>query len=75
MALNLYGRANRLARADFVGAAERLGLRPRAAIRMIDAIVDAAQDGPDKCGQIGFDERQTQLLAQMLRRRTDSLRA
>lgn len=42
--------------------------------RMIDAIVDAAEDWPDKCGEIGFDDRQTTLLAQMLRRRIDSLR-
>jgi serine/threonine-protein kinase HipA len=74
MALNLYGRANRLTRADFVGAAERLGVRPRATTRMVDALVDAARDWPDKCGEIGFDERQTNLLAQMLRRRIDSLR-
>ncbi len=74
MALNLYGRANRLSRADFVGAGERLGLRPRAITRMIDAIVDAAHDWPDKCGEIGFDERQTKLLARMLRTRIDSLK-
>jgi len=74
MALSLYGRANRLARADFVSAGERLGLRPRAIARMIDAIVAAAQDWPDKCGEIGFDDRQTNLLAQMLRKRIDSLR-
>lgn len=74
MALNLYGRANRLTRADFMDAGERLGLRPRAITRMIDAIVDAARDWPDKCGEIGFDERQTKLLAQMLRKRMDSLR-
>jgi serine/threonine-protein kinase HipA len=74
MALNLYGRANGLSRRDFVGAGERLGLRPRAITRMIDAVVDAAQDWPDKCGEIGFDDRQTGLLAQMLRTRIDSLR-
>lgn len=74
MALNLYGRANRLTRADFMDAGERLGLRRRAITRMIDAIVDAARDWPDKCGEIGFDERQTKLLAQMLRKRMDSLR-
>ncbi len=74
MALNLFGRANRLTRADFVDAGERLGLRPRATTRMIEAIVDAAQDWPDKCGEIGFDDRQTKLLAQMLRARIDSLR-
>ena len=74
MALNLYGRANRLTRANFVDAGERLGLRPRATTRMIDAIVDAAQDWPDTCGKIGFDERQTKRLAQLLRSRIESLR-
>jgi len=74
MALNLYGRANRLTRADLVKAGERLGLRTRAITRMIDAIVVVAQDWPDKCGAIGFDDRQTKLLEQMLRTRIDSLR-
>lgn len=74
MALNLYGRANRLTREDFVDAGERLGLRTRAITRMIDAIVVAAQDWPDKCGEIGFDDRRTTLLAQMLRGRIESLR-
>jgi serine/threonine-protein kinase HipA len=74
MALNLYGRANRLTRVEFVGAGERLGLRSRAITRMIDTIVDAAHDWPDKCGEIGFDDRQTKVLAQMLRTRTESLR-
>lgn len=74
MALNLYGRTNRLTRSDFVDAGERLALRPRAVVRMIDGIVDAAHDWPDRCGEIGFEERPTTLLAQMLRRRIDSLR-
>ncbi len=74
MALNLYGRANRLTRAGFVTAGERLGLRTRAITRMIDAIVLAAQDWPDRSGEIGFDDRQTKLLAQMLGSRIDSLR-
>lgn len=73
MALNLYGRANRLTRAHFVDAGERLGLRPRATSRMIDSIVDGAQDWPSRCGDIGFDDRQTELLAQMLRKRIGSL--
>lgn len=74
MALNLYGRANRLSRANFVEAGERLALRPRAVVRMIDAVVDAAEDWPDRCGDIGFDDRQTVLLANMLRARIASLR-
>ncbi|MGO9350280.1 MAG: type II toxin-antitoxin system HipA family toxin [Mycobacterium sp.] len=74
MALNLYGRANRLQRADFLDAGERLGLRPRAIVTMIDAVVEAAGDWPDKCGEIGFDDRHTTLLEKMLRTRIDSLR-
>lgn len=73
MALNLFGRANRLSRADFVDAGERLGIRARATTRMIDELVDAARDWPDKCVQIGFDDRQTALLADMLRTRLSSL--
>jgi serine/threonine-protein kinase HipA len=41
---------------------------------MIDAVVEAAQDWPDKCGEIGFDDRQTELLVQALRTRIESLR-
>ncbi len=74
MALNLYGRANRLTRAGFVDAGERLGVRPRATARMIDEIVDAAQQWPDRCGDTGFNDRQTGRLAQMLRVRIASLK-
>jgi serine/threonine-protein kinase HipA len=73
MALNLYGRANRLTRANFVDAGERLGLRQRATTNMIDALVDAARVWPDKCEQIGFEDRQTELLAQLLHARIKSL--
>lgn len=73
MALNLFGRANRLSRANFVDAGERLGIRARATTRMIDELVDAARDWPDKCVQIGFDDRQTALLTDMLRTRLSSL--
>jgi serine/threonine-protein kinase HipA len=73
MALNLYGRANRLTRANFVDAGERLGLRQRATANMIDALVDAARVWPDKCEQIGFEDRQTELLAQLLHARIKSL--
>lgn len=73
MALNLYGRANRLTRANFVDAGERLGLRQRATTNMIDVLIDAARVWPDKCEQIGFGDRQTELLAQLLHKRIDSL--
>jgi serine/threonine-protein kinase HipA len=38
------------------------------------AIVEAAEVWPDRCGEIGFDDRQTGLLEKMLRTRIDSLR-
>lgn len=74
MALNLYGRADKLSRTDFIEAGERLGLRQRAIANLIDAVVDAAQAWPERCDQIGFDDRQTGLLAKMLRTRMDSLK-
>lgn len=61
-------------RANFVDAGERVGIRARATTRMIDELVDAASDWPDRCGQTGFDDRQTDLLADMLRTRLGSLK-
>jgi serine/threonine-protein kinase HipA len=74
MALNLYGRANRLKRGDFVDAGERLGLRARAVERMVDATAAAADEWPDRCGEIGFDDRRSDRLTRMLRQRVDGLR-
>ncbi|WP_343572115.1 type II toxin-antitoxin system HipA family toxin [Mycobacterium sp.] len=74
MALTLYDRANRLSRADFVVAGERLGLRSRATEKMLDALVDAATLWPSRCEQIGFALRQTELLAEMLHARITSLK-
>jgi serine/threonine-protein kinase HipA len=75
MALNLYGRANRLTRRHFVDAGDRLGLRSRATTRMIDSVADAAQDWPERCGDVGFDDRNSDRLAKMLRSRIGSLTA
>jgi serine/threonine-protein kinase HipA len=69
-----YGRANRLSRTHFIEAGECFGLRQRATANVIDALVDAAQVWPERCDQIGFDDRQTERLAQMLRTRIDSLK-
>jgi serine/threonine-protein kinase HipA len=66
MAMSLYGRANRLNRQHFLESAERLGLRSRASARMIDETLDAAQQWPARCGEIGFAARQTELLTEML---------
>lgn len=74
MALNLFGRANKLDRAHFLYAAEQLGLRTRAPSKMIDSVVHAAGEWPDRCVEIGFDTRQTQLLSDMLRARIETLK-
>jgi serine/threonine-protein kinase HipA len=74
MALSLYGRANRLTRTNFIEAGERLGIRERASKNMIDTMIDAAIAWPDRCGEIGFDDKQTERLAQMLHSRLESLK-
>jgi len=73
MALNLFGRANKLDRAHFLYAAEQLGIRSRAPSKMIDSVVHAAGEWPDRCAEIGFATRQTRLLADMLRARIETL--
>jgi serine/threonine-protein kinase HipA len=74
MALTLYGKANRLSRAHFMDAASRLGLRERATARMIDSIVDSAGEWPNRCEEIGFTDRQTELLTDLLRSRLETLK-
>ncbi|WP_135457326.1 type II toxin-antitoxin system HipA family toxin [Mycobacterium sp. DL99] len=74
MAMSLYGRANRLDRAWFLDAAERLGLRSRAVARMTDDLVDAARQWPHRCSEIGFTTRQTELLTDLLSARIDTLK-
>lgn len=74
MALRLYGRANKLTRSDFVDASTRLGVRERATTRMLDSMIDAANEWPDRCEEIGFSTRQTELLSDLLQRRIKSLK-
>jgi hypothetical protein len=47
---------------EFIEAATRMGLRERAPSRMIDSIIDAAEAWADRCHEIGFTPRQTELL-------------
>lgn len=75
MALDLFGRANRFRRRHFVDAGEHLGLRRRALDRMLDELVESAAPWPDRCQEIGFDARQTELLQAMLRERIAALGA
>ena len=41
---------------------------------MIDTLLDTARAWPDKCEEIGFGDRQTELLAQLLQTRIENLR-
>ena len=41
---------------------------------MIDSLIDGAEPWPQRLGDIGFDDRQTTLLADMLSARIDTLR-
>ena len=73
MALNLFGRADLLNRNHFLDAAARLGLRERAVAKMIEhrrrrTLATALRV------DVGFDDRQTTLLADMLSARIDTLR-
>ncbi len=74
MALNLYGRSNRLTRAHFIESGERLGLRPRATGAMIDGVVDGARGWVDRCEEIGLAQKDTALLTALLNKRIGSLR-
>ncbi len=73
MAMNLYGRNNRLTRAHFIESGERLGLRSRATERMINGLVSASESWIDRCEEIGYDEPTTERLRTMLRERRASL--
>lgn len=74
MALNLYGRANRLNREHVRQSGTRLGL-PRAAVTSaLDRICDAAPAHIDRLNEIGFDTPTTERLANLLRQRLTELR-
>ncbi|QKT06760.1 type II toxin-antitoxin system HipA family toxin [Gordonia sp. X0973] len=74
MAMNLYGRNNRLTRQHFVESGEHLGLRPKATTRMLDRLVAASEPWVDRCDEIGYDEKTTARLRTLLDSRRDSLR-
>lgn len=69
MALDLYGRANRLDRRHLVESGARLGLPERAVTRLIDQVVQGVRPWADRVDRIGFGERATELLGAFLRRR------
>ncbi len=73
MALDLYGRANKLSRAHFLSSAERLSVPPRAMVRALDTICRGVVAGSERVAEIGFDDRTTGRLREMLLRRADEL--
>jgi serine/threonine-protein kinase HipA len=74
MALNLYGRANRLNRQHLVEAGDRLQLRERAVTSMLDRICDRAAPRLSGLGEIGFSDAATQRLADLIKNRMAQLR-
>jgi len=73
MALNFYGRANRWTRAHFVESASRLGMPERATRRILDDVCAGIRDGIDEVDVIGFDDKQTRQLKQLLDQRCTEL--
>lgn len=73
MALNLYGRANRLDRAHLLESARHLGLRPGALASALERICAAVPDRIDRLDEIGFDTATTERLAELMRTRLAEL--
>lgn len=66
MALNFYGRANRWTREHFVESATRLGMPERATRKLLDDVCRGVRDGIDGIHEVGFDEKSTRRLRQLL---------
>lgn len=69
MALNLYGRANKLNRRHVVDSAQRLGLPKKALEQVIDQILDTVPAWLHDLGQIGLDTPTTERLADLIAKR------
>ncbi|MCX4095297.1 type II toxin-antitoxin system HipA family toxin [Nocardia sp. alder85J] len=75
MALPLYGRDGRLTHRWWIEAAHRLGVAERAVKRGLARIVDAAEPYVGRVSDIGFDEKSTHRLRQMINQRREELRS
>ncbi|WP_336623408.1 HipA domain-containing protein [Nocardia mangyaensis] len=73
MALQLYGRDGKLAYRWWIEAAHRLGVSERAINRSLARIVDSAEPWIGRVSEIGFDEKTTRHLGQMISRRHEEL--
>ena len=75
LALDFYGRANRLTRRHFVESAGRLGIPERALTRMLDQVCSGIVAGAEKVDDIGFAADETTRLRELLLHRVDELRS
>lgn len=75
MALDLYGRANRLTRPHLVAAGQRWGLRQRAVERMLDRLCARAEPWVDRIDEIGFDAPGADRIRTLIAERLTELRA
>jgi serine/threonine-protein kinase HipA len=73
MALNFYGRANRWTRAHLVDSAGRLRMPERATLRILDEVCAGVRNGIEEVDAIGFDDKQTRQLKQLLDQRCTEL--
>lgn len=73
MALDLYGRANKLTRPRLVEAGGRLGVPERAMHRMLDEVVRGASRWVDRVGEIGFPAATSAQLVRLLESRSKEL--
>jgi serine/threonine-protein kinase HipA len=74
MALNLYGRADRLTRDHLLDAGFRLGLPRRAVAGELDLLCTIAPQWITRLPEIGFESRTTELLSQLMTHRLRELR-
>lgn len=74
MALDLYGRANRLSRKNFIEAGQRIGVPRRATARMLDQVCSGVERGAGGVEEIGFAEWRTEILHKLLICRIAELR-
>lgn len=73
MALDLYGRANKIGHAHIVTAAERLGIPARAATRMLHHLCAKGRTWVERLDEIGFDEPTTTRMSELVTRRLAEL--
>ncbi|WP_009474593.1 type II toxin-antitoxin system HipA family toxin [Rhodococcus sp. JVH1] len=73
MALDFYGKANKLNRRHFVESGGRLGVPERAVTRMLDGVRKGIGRGIEEIETIGFTAKENAQLRTLMERRSDEL--